>query len=97
MERLAASGKVTEEEKVGEVSRQFEALLLRQILGEAQKTVFHSKINSESTAGSIYQDMITNQLADNISKSGAFGLARILQHQLAHELKVAGSKHGEEP
>lgn len=87
LEQLAANAHLSEPEKIGELSRQFEAVLLRQILSEAQKTVFKSKSSNDSTARSIYQDMTTNQLADSISKSGSFGLARSLNQQLVHQLK----------
>ena len=82
-ERLANNHSLTESEKIAEASRQFEAVLLRQILETTQKTVIKSKFADNSAAGSIYRDMITNQLADNISKSGTFGLAKSFEQQLA--------------
>jgi|KBSSwiStaDraftv2_1062776.scaffolds.fasta_scaffold332168_2 flagellar protein FlgJ len=81
---LAANKALTEEQKIDEACRQFEAVMLRQILGQARKTVFHSKLKEDSTASGIYQDMVTGQLADAISQSGSFGLARSLQSQLVH-------------
>ena len=81
-ERLAANKTLTEKEKVAEASRQFEAILLRQILDASQKTVIQSKFADNSTANSVYRDMVTNQLADAISKSGAFGLSHIFERQL---------------
>lgn len=87
-ERLAGNHQVSEAAKVTEVSRQFEAVLLRQILGDAQKKIFASTMNPDSVAGGVYQDMITNQLADSISRSGAFGLARGLEKQLQREFKT---------
>lgn len=86
IERLAGSGKLSEREKIAEVSRQFEAVLLRQILTQAQKTHFPSKLSGNPATSGIYQDMAVNQLADSISKSGAFGLARSIEQQLQHEL-----------
>ncbi len=74
------------------MSRQFEAVLLRQILASAQKTIFASSMNPQSVSTGIYQDLITNQLADNISHSGAFGLARSLEKQLRHELRTEPGK-----
>lgn len=88
LDRLADNVQVTARDKVAEASRQFEAVLLRQILGEAQKTVFKSKFNPQSASTAIYQDMMTNQLAEQISHSGAFGLARGLEKQLQRELKT---------
>src|SRR5438552_7115919 len=92
LEKLAGNQQISEAEKVTEVSRQFEAVLLRQILGGAQKTIFASSMNPQSVASGVYQDMITNQLADKISHSGAFGLARSLEKQLHHQLKTDRTK-----
>jgi peptidoglycan hydrolase FlgJ len=88
LERLAGNQQVSEADKVAEVSRQFEAVLLRQILASAQKTIFASSMNPSSVTTDVYKDMITDQLADRISHSGAFGLARSLEKQMGHELKT---------
>src|SRR5574340_1133651 len=81
-ERLAANPKLSKQEKVAELCSQFEALLLRQILAEAQKPVVKSSLTPDSTTAGIYRDLITQQLADSISKSGSFGLAKTLDVQL---------------
>ena len=81
-ERLAGNPKLTEQQKIAEASRQFEAILLKQILESSQKTVIKSKLSDDSTASSIYKDMVTTRLADNISKSGSFGLAKTFEQQL---------------
>jgi peptidoglycan hydrolase FlgJ len=81
-ERLAGNSQLSEREKIAEASRQFEAVLLRQILESTQKTVIPSKFADNSTAASIYRDMITSQLADSISESGTFGLAKTFEQQL---------------
>jgi len=82
LESLATNKSLTEKEKLKEASRQFEALILRQILAQGRKPLFHSKLTEESTGSSIYQDMVNQQLADAISQSGGFGLARSLELQL---------------
>ena len=96
-ERLANNHSLSESEKIAEASRQFEALLLRQILETTQKTVIKSKFADDSAAGSIYRDMITNELAESISKSGTFGLAKSFEQQLTmpkHKEHLEGSsKH----
>ena len=93
LECLANNPTLSEAEKVAEVSRQFEALLLRQILNDAYKTKFASSWNPPSVAKDIYQDMITTQLADSISQSGKFGLASGFQRQLTRPVRNAsGSK-----
>jgi len=82
---LLGTQTLSEAQKVAEASRQFEAVLLRQILGQARHTVFKSKLSPESTTSGIYQDMVTNQLAESISRSGSFGLARSLESQLLRQ------------
>ncbi|MGC3960891.1 MAG: rod-binding protein [Verrucomicrobiota bacterium] len=87
-DQLAKNPKFSETEKVSEAGRQFEAMLLRQILTEATKTAFKSTMNPESSSTGIYQDMITNNLADQMSRAGGIGLSRVLNQQLQHELKT---------
>ncbi|HWH69964.1 MAG TPA: rod-binding protein [Candidatus Sulfotelmatobacter sp.] len=91
-ERLANNSALTQQQKIAEASRQFEAVLLRQILDSTQKTVIRSEFTDNSSSASIYRDMITNQLAESISKSGAFGLAKTFEHQLSacHGKQAAG-------
>jgi flagellar protein FlgJ len=85
LEKLSNNKKLSEQEKVAQASRQFEAVLVRQILSEAQKPVFGGK--NGSVSNSIYQDMMTNELADQICHSGGLGLARSLDKELGHQLK----------
>jgi flagellar protein FlgJ len=94
-DRLASNGNVSESEKVKEASRQFEAVLLRQILADANKPLFGSPLIKSSATTAIYQDMITTQLADQISRSGSFGLGQSLSQQLGRELKT--ETPGDEP
>jgi len=86
LERLAKNNALTEDQKVAEVSRQFEAVLLRQILQEASRTVIQSKLADNSTASGIYHDLVNNQLAESMSRSGAVGLAKTLERQLTRQL-----------
>ncbi|MGA2747702.1 MAG: hypothetical protein ABSG59_02920 [Verrucomicrobiota bacterium] len=85
LESLAGNARLSDNEKVAEVSRQFEAVLLRQIMQNIRKPVLASS-ETESTTNSIYSDMINNQLAESISRSGEFGLARSLRTQLGRQV-----------
>jgi len=87
LERLAGNSALSQQDKIAEVSRQFEAVLLRQILSEAQKTTFKSKYTDDSTASSVYRDLTVQQLADCMSKSGALGLAKSLSKELTRQLQ----------
>ena len=93
LEKLASNPNVSDAAKVAEASRQFEAVFLRQILQEARKSMVNSSANPESATKGIYNDLVNNQLADSISRSGEFGLAKSLQTQLARQvLPHAGVK-----
>lgn len=94
IEKLAGNSHVSEKLKVERVSREFEAVMLRQILTDATKKTFASDTEPESSSDGIYKDMITNALADSISRSGEFGLARSLAKQLQHELKTDHAADG---
>ena len=82
---LAGNSSISDDAKIGEVARQFEAVLLRQILSEARKPE-----SGDPTASGIYNDMINNQLADTISRSGHFSLAKSLKSQLSHQVLPHG-------
>jgi Rod binding domain-containing protein len=86
LDMIANNRSLTQPQKVAEVSRQFEALMLRQILQETQKTVIPSTFADTSTTSDIYHDMVINKIADSISKSGSLGLAKTLERQLGHQL-----------
>ena len=81
-ERIAGNSSMSESEKIRELSRQFEALLLRQILKEARKPVIPSGLLEESNTADIYNDMINFHLADAISHSDDLGLAAQLERDL---------------
>lgn len=85
-EKLASNTSVSNQDKVKEACRQFEAVLLRQMLTEARKTVIQSGGKQDSNETGIYNDMVNNQLADSISRSGEFGLAKSLENQLVHQV-----------
>jgi flagellar protein FlgJ len=85
-EQMAANPNVPKKQKVEEACRQFEAVLLRQILSEARKTVIASDGKKDSNETDIYNDMVNTQMADNISRSGTFGLAQSLESQLVHQV-----------
>jgi Rod binding domain-containing protein len=89
LDQLARSTQIDEKQKIKEVSRAFEAVLLRQILKESQKPAFPSKLIGNSATDGIYKDMVVNQLAENISKSGSFGLAKSLAGELQRQAGAA--------
>ena len=85
LETLAHNKNVSDQDKVEEVSRQFEAVLLRQILQDIRKPVL-AAAQGDKTANGIYADMVNNQMADSISRSGGLGLAKTLAAQLSRQI-----------
>ncbi|MBM3836635.1 MAG: hypothetical protein FJ398_01525 [Verrucomicrobia bacterium] len=90
LERLASNKQLSEDEKLSGISHHFEAILLRQFLTEAQKPLLKPQSAMLSASHDIYQDMIVNQLAEAISKTGTFGLANSFQAQMTHPHKNDG-------
>jgi Rod binding domain-containing protein len=82
LDRLATNSKLSEAEKVNAVSHHFEAILLRQFLTEALKPILKANNALSGASNAIYQDMIVTHLADEISKTGMFGLASAFQSQM---------------
>lgn len=82
IEELAGNKHLTQQQKIHEASREFEVVMLQQILAETQKPVITSELTDDSTAGDIYQGYISNALAESMSKSGSFGFAKIFEQQL---------------
>jgi len=82
LDQVARSTKLTEREKIGEMSKGFEAILVRNILENAQKPLINKKSADNTAAGGIYRDMLSNQTAEIISRSGTLGLGRQLECQL---------------
>ncbi len=93
-EEVGRSATMSSGEKVAELSRQFEALLLRQMLKEARKPMLGDTLTGKSSVSKIYDDMVTDRLADSIARSGDIGLASSLQAQLMRQQAV-GAATGE--
>jgi len=86
LDRLLSNHSIPEREKLQAASRAFEAVLLRQILENAQKPLIKSGATPENSTSAVYRDLVTTQLADSIAKSGQFGLARSLDQQWQQQL-----------
>lgn len=63
------------------VGAQFEAILVRQLLGKTMTKMLDSG-GGENAAGSVYGDMLTETLANQLTAGPGLGLGRIIEHQL---------------
>lgn len=75
-------------DKTREMTQQFEAVFVRHLLNEAQKPVLGGALPASSSRG-IYQDMMVERWADQISQSGTFGVARSLELQIRQSSPVS--------
>ena len=77
----ASKASTQDAKKIEDSAKQFEAMMVRQIIGEAFKPSTTAK--GQSMPGSdIYQSFMTDTVADNISKGGSLGISHLLQSQL---------------
>ena len=97
IEQLAGNKNLTQQQKVHEASREFEVIMLQQMLSEMQKPVITSEFTDDSTAGDIYQGYVTNALAESMSKSGSVGFAKIFEQQLTPHISSTEPKAGVTP
>lgn len=86
-EDLMGNKHLTEDQKVARASQEFESIMLQQILAETQKPVITSEFTDNSTAAGIYQDYVSQTLAENMSKAGTLGFAKVFEQQLSHHQK----------
>ena len=62
------------------VAAQFEAILVRQLLG---KTMTRMLGTGEGAAASVYGDLLTTTIANQLASGPGLGLGRIIEQQLA--------------
>lgn len=69
-------------------TEQFEAILIRQYLSEAMKPLFEGPIMGHGSGAHMYQYMITDAMASELSNNSTFGVASLLQMQLTGPEKM---------
>ena len=62
-----------------EVAAQFEAILVRQLLGPTMASMLGK---DGGAASSVYGDMLTDTFAQQLTRGGGFGLGQMLEQQL---------------
>ncbi|WP_297203539.1 rod-binding protein [uncultured Brachyspira sp.] len=71
-----------EKKRLRQVSEDFEALMINQMLKEMRKTVDKSGLIDGGMAEQIFGDMLYDEYAKEFSKTKTFGLADIIYHQM---------------
>lgn len=79
--KTGAAAESPDAKKIADSARQFEAMMVRQVLSETFKPSPTTK--GQGMPGSdIYQGFMTDTVADNISQGGSLGISHLLQSQL---------------
>ena len=68
------------EEQTKQVAGQFEAILVRQLLGPTMTSMLGKE---GGAASNVYGDMLTDTFAQQLTRGGGFGLSHLLEKQLS--------------
>jgi Rod binding domain-containing protein len=63
-------------------AEQFEAILVRQLLGDALKPMLGGSGESPAPGSDIYQYLVTDVVAQSVAQGGGLGIAKMLKPQL---------------
>ena len=85
----------SQREQLRDASKQFEAIFVRQMLAAARKTNFDDGGLFKSEAMDTFNQMQDEQLADKASQTDAFGLAKIIEAQLARNFPTDQGQQGQ--
>ena len=64
-------------------AQQFEAILVRQIVGDALKPVLGSTPDSEMPGRDVYEYLVADVVSQSVAQGGGIGLAKMLFPQLS--------------
>ncbi|OEJ14741.1 flagellar biosynthesis protein FlgJ [Brachyspira hampsonii] len=81
-EAVSKYNKDFEKKRLRQVSEDFEALMINQMLKEMRKTVDKSGLIDGGMAEQIFEDMLYDEYAKEFSKTKTFGLADIIYNQM---------------
>ena len=90
---LAAPTASGERAKLTAAAKQFEAIFIRQMLSAARQTDFGGGLLDSEALGT-FRQMQDERFADLAAQTGAFGIARQIETQLASQLGAATAKPG---
>lgn len=83
--QAAESVQSPEKNELVNATRQFEAVFLRQFLGDALKPLLHATPGANGPGAGIYQYMMTDVIANSLTQDEHFGMASLLQMQLSEQ------------
>ena len=85
VDRIAHNKNLTENQKMGELAKEFEAMLFKQVLKGMKESFGGSGMFPAEGPHSIYGDMMIDTLAQSISNAGQIGFARTFTDQMTNQ------------
>lgn len=70
-------------------AEQFEAILVRQLLGDALKTMGSGVDGAQAPGSDVYQYLVTDVVAQSVAQGGGLGIAKMLVAQLTPKGETA--------
>ena len=77
-----------DDKKMKQACSDFESILIKQMLDAMRKTVPKNSLTGGGMAEDIFEDMIYDEYAEKMSKTGDFGIKDILYKQLSQNGKT---------
>lgn len=88
----AAMGK-SDDKELKNVCQQFESIMLDMMFKQMKTTIIKSDLIEEDAGREIFQSMLDENLMEQASKTGSFGLAETLYKQLRKQSASEGKKN----
>lgn len=89
----SANGGITDAKKLHEVSQQFEAIFVRQMLAESRKSNLGDQLFSGQGTDT-FREMQEQSIAAATTKSGGMGFAKMIEKKLASQLHIGTGTTG---
>ncbi|GAB4302666.1 MAG: hypothetical protein Fur0034_17710 [Desulfuromonadia bacterium] len=78
-----------EREAIRKVAREFEALMINEMLKSMRATVHRDTLMEGKNGEDIYRSMLDQEYAQSIAAQGGVGLSRLIERELMEQTKPA--------
>lgn len=76
----------SQQQKIEQAGVQFEAIMIRQFLGDALKPSIKGSIDEEGSGNDTYRYFVTDTLAQSLAKEGVFGIGKQITAQMTQKM-----------
>ncbi|OGF97834.1 MAG: hypothetical protein A2Z86_05165, partial [Candidatus Glassbacteria bacterium GWA2_58_10] len=81
-----SAGRAEGDEQLKKVSRQLEALFIRMLMDNMDKTIPKDELAGDSQAMDTWKGMFNERVADKVTEQGSIGLADMIYRQLSRQI-----------